>query len=269
MSRPVRFGLICILILFIAFLYNPQIARAIRGQISDNIISSLSSTILIDNLIDQCNKHSNMSGWVYVSYREEIPGSSGYDPETGVKLPENATWEIWYYLDSDGAREQMVSRRHDNDNDNVWQVVYKNRKMYTYPAGHSTLTEYNDPEKQYPLKERCAVLRGLQQDKPYNSTAQNLVHRYVTGANGDFNIEFTTKTIHPGIETYVGSEVITIAGSKIVHTRGQKDGIQVSSQYYVITPDGDEVYIGGYFDYLMTKIDVPPNDVIAILLQSH
>jgi hypothetical protein len=263
-------GVLLLSILVLAALARPVAqARGVARQDADKgstPVASDSSDIIstANELTAKWLDQLGNDGWLFVSYKDELLGSLGIDPETGWPLANKALWEHWYELDSDGRPASVLVRHTDLERGNVTRVVWTDGVLLRDPSG--VKEDGHQWEIYRPIVDHFCNSKLSETLRYSGEVVGEVSEDWTEDANGNALWVVTMKVTYPPVSTAdVSGEPNTYIATETTCTRNAETGAVVNSDHVFITLEDDRLLYQRTYEYVVTRVPQPPAEMLDLL----
>ena len=258
----------CIMILALVAWTNSE-ALAVAGQATNPSVEAEKSLGISSDIFATSEKLTqkwlNQIGneeWLFYSYKEELPGDNGVDPETNWPLPSQALWAAWYHFNTNKQPDIVLVQRTDTERGNVWQVAWTKGESLRYPSDVREEDPYMGDY--YPIRDHYCTTR-LQDIPNYadENTTIEVTDSWRTGDDGVMRWVMTLKIAYPPVR--VSDDSRTYIATELTCVRNGETGAVELSEEVGLTTEGERILRSRHFDYIVKPVTELPVDMLSLL----
>lgn len=258
-------GLALLLVGLVFGLFRPAVAAPVTkslplgGQGANDPIVQTSN-----ELTETWLAGAGSEGWLVVSYKDELTGELGADPETGWPLANQALWEMWYTLDAAGRNTTVLVRHTDPERGNVTRVAWEGGVLLRDPSG--VREPGHDWETYRPVRDHFCNSRLPDFLGPSGGDVmRQAVAEWTTDTAGASQWTVTMTTRYP--PTGLARDPNTYVATELTCSRNGATGAMEGTEEVYVTDRGERVLKQRTYDYTLTRVVIPPAEMLALLDQ--
>jgi len=247
------------LVVSLAMTRQPSYEDSQLRQIAPPARSRGDVAVMVDSLSQKWMEQFESQDWLFFSYKDEITGPVGNNPETGQPLANEAFWELWYELDESGNAVTVLVRHTDLERGTVTRVAWHAETLLREPSG--TMESGHDWAGNHPIKDHFCN-KSVLELRPSATVKESwwidgdgVSHRVTQVRAGHSSI--TTADITGKEQEYIGTELTC--------SRNESTGAVDYSSLAFLPSLGEPIVYQRTYEYVADSVAQPPSEMMDLL----